>query len=255
MSKCLTSERRLLLSQVPTLLIEPAGGAAQAPTVLLYHGWHSRKEDHRFLASLLAQRGYRVVMPDLAGHGERGPLEYDAPGVLQAHFWPIVIRSADEAGELLTDLQRDVGIAPQRTAVAGISMGGFIASAVLAEHPALAGLININGALAWAYAEQVFRGEDGAGLATDAMLQVLAERDPLRRSAAFFPRPVLMLHGTADRTIDVAIERYARDRLAPVYAAEPDRLELFEDPRSDHSVTLKMVERAFAWLGEYLPVE
>lgn len=45
-------------------------GPKQAPTVLLIHGWGGYAGMFAPLANQLVSRGYRVVVPDLLGHGE-----------------------------------------------------------------------------------------------------------------------------------------------------------------------------------------
>lgn len=46
---------------------------AQAPLaeIILYHGWGSNAEKQRFRGQLLAGFGYRVVVPEISGHGAR----------------------------------------------------------------------------------------------------------------------------------------------------------------------------------------
>ena len=52
------------------------------PLVVLSQGIGVRRQDHRFLAPMLAQAGYRVAAADLRGHGE------------SSMVWPSITRTA-----------------------------------------------------------------------------------------------------------------------------------------------------------------
>lgn len=62
-------------------------GEPQAPGLLLLHGTGAATHSWRGLAPLLAQQGYRVVAPDLPGHGFTDPLparRLSLPGMAEA---------------------------------------------------------------------------------------------------------------------------------------------------------------------------
>ena len=44
---------------------------APLPLVIFWHGWTSGKESYLRFAYLAAKEGFRVVIPDATGHGER----------------------------------------------------------------------------------------------------------------------------------------------------------------------------------------
>jgi pimeloyl-ACP methyl ester carboxylesterase len=112
-------------------------GPPSAPAIVLVHGSVvSRKMWLPQLRGLSAR--YRVVAPDLPGHGARAaePFTMDA--------------AVDRLAEVI---QRE---SHERAVVAGMSLGGFVAMELAARHPALtAGLIlsgstmNVTGLLGW----------------------------------------------------------------------------------------------------------
>jgi len=96
--------------------------------LLLLHG-HTL--DHRIWAEVAPQlaANYRVIMPDMAGHGQSGPLP----------------EGATLAGDL-ADLLHHLGL--PRAAVCGLSLGGAAAVSFALHYPALcAALIPVDAAL------------------------------------------------------------------------------------------------------------
>src|SRR6478609_9751613 len=64
------------------------------PFVMFVHGFTSAKEHNLHYAYLLAERGFRVVLPEAAYHGERSTnLNVQQ---LALHFWEIVVQTIRE---------------------------------------------------------------------------------------------------------------------------------------------------------------
>ncbi|MGE5674182.1 MAG: alpha/beta hydrolase family protein [Mycobacterium leprae] len=64
--------------------------------------------------------------------------------------------------------------------------------------------------------------------------------------------PLLMLHGTADKTLPVkGVQRFLA-KAQPLYATHPDHLVLTEYPRLNHWTTTTMVAATRDWLERYL---
>lgn len=88
-------------------------GPETGPRILALHGWNGRASMLRKLAQALAQAGYRVIVPDLPGHGESEGKRY----------------SFYELGQAVADL---FGKTPLE-AVIGHSAGGLIAAIALSR--------------------------------------------------------------------------------------------------------------------------
>ena len=100
--------------------------------VLLLHGFTSSPAEVRPLGSYLAEQGYTVYSPRLAGHGT-------APEDLRATHWRDWVDSAEAGLPVL----RHAGCT--RIALAGLSLGGSIALYLAAHRPgAYLGLITMN---------------------------------------------------------------------------------------------------------------
>jgi pimeloyl-ACP methyl ester carboxylesterase len=110
-------------------VVESASGAASS-SVVLFHGLAANKTIMSFIARGFAEQGLRVYMPDLPGHGR-------TPG-------PFTPQRAERCAEsLVRGLAAHGLIDPQRTVLAGHSLGGIIAVRV-AAHVRVAGSIAIS---------------------------------------------------------------------------------------------------------------
>ena len=112
-----------------TDVYEPRSGSPVGSVVLL-HGLFSNKKVMSITAQEFANQDLRVFVPDLPGHGK-------TPGP----FSPDRVEFCAEA--LVRDLSARKAIIPQRTLLAGHSMGGAIATRVAAD-VSLAGVIAIS---------------------------------------------------------------------------------------------------------------
>jgi pimeloyl-ACP methyl ester carboxylesterase len=98
------------------------------PLVVLSHGTGDRRQAFRFLASMLAQAGYRVANADLRGHGE------------SSMGWTSLTRT-DIAGDLLALIGHLGGAA----LIVGHSISGGAATIAAATRPEqVSGIVEIN---------------------------------------------------------------------------------------------------------------
>ncbi len=108
---------------------QPAGGTPQGYVVLL-HGLSANKRIMSYLTAGFAAQGLRVFVPDLPGHGRTdGPFSYE--------------RSEQCSENLIRELTARGVLDPERTILAGHSLGGAIALRV-ASHIPVAGVIAIS---------------------------------------------------------------------------------------------------------------
>lgn len=107
-------------------MVRDHGGPPGAPAVLLLHGLGGNALHWEEFAPLLADR-YRVVAPDLRGHGRSGdgPFSWDA---------------------LLDDVARVLDhLGVSNPAVVGHSLGGGVAALWAHRHPDCPGAVNLDG--------------------------------------------------------------------------------------------------------------
>jgi pimeloyl-ACP methyl ester carboxylesterase len=115
-----------------TDIVEPIGqpaGATPEGYVVLLHGLSSNKRIMSYITAGFALRGLRVFVPDLPGHGRTdGPFSYQ--------------RSEQCSQNLVDELTTRGLLDPERTILAGHSLGGAIALRVGSHRP-VAGVIAI----------------------------------------------------------------------------------------------------------------
>jgi pimeloyl-ACP methyl ester carboxylesterase len=115
--------------RLETTIIDRQGSTPQG-TVVLFHGISADKKIMFYIAQGFAEQNLRVFVPDLPGHGH-------SPG-------PFSPQRAEECGEALVSGLISRGMLnPERTIVAGHSMGGAMALQVGAHIP-VAGVVAIS---------------------------------------------------------------------------------------------------------------
>jgi dipeptidyl aminopeptidase/acylaminoacyl peptidase len=239
---------------VPGYLTLPMNAPARnLPTVILPHGGPISADTLDFdpLAAFLADRGYAVLQVNFRGSAGLG-FEYRNAGLQ---------RWGREMQDDLTDAVRWLearGTAdPQRVCIVGGSYGGYAALMGGASTPelyrcvvSLAGVSDLPDFASWRAkyinGRAVFQRQVGAD--SDA----LKETSP-RRLAAQFKAPVLLLHGTDDRSVPYA-QSVAMDE-ALAQAGKPHRLVTLEGGdhfMSDAAQRLQIYREIETFLAQHM---
>jgi len=175
-------------------------------------------------------------------------LRSDRPGIIGKAYFSLITYNAHKTVPAVIDYLLGVrGVDPERIAITGSSTGGFTALQAMAEDPRLAlGVIQVacgdylrflrSSSLAlddqdrWLVDGRMVLDED-----YEAQLLAIA---PIRRSANFPPRPLLLLSGAEDRAIPAACVRATAERFAEVYADAQvsDRFEWIEFEDGGHNL-------------------
>ncbi|GAB3060239.1 alpha/beta fold hydrolase [Virgibacillus ainsalahensis] len=121
------------ISEIPSLVVADTSKEQEAlPAVIYFHGFTSAKEHNLPLAYLLAEKGYRVILPDSKYHGKR---EGEISSIKkQISFWDIVMQNVGELQTIKDFLDKENLILNERFGVAGTSMGGITTSAALTQY-------------------------------------------------------------------------------------------------------------------------
>lgn len=244
--------QKIILNNIPCLLVRPTSFKGKLPTLFHYHGWSSKKERQRFFASTIATYGYQVILPDSDYHGDRKPLSDYSSNNLIEYFPKIIIQSVEEFNEIKKEAEELYQVDKNRIAVSGHSMGGFIASSIFARNQDIKVLICINGASSWKKAmvmpEEVGRFKNEYNIYEEE----LKEFDPITFNDKFYPRPILMLHGDADTSVPINIQRYFYEEVHLLYKDNPEKIKLEEYKNMNHHISIRMVESTVMWLDKYL---
>ena len=225
----------------------PAAAGGRRPAVIVHpEAGHTAREMRGMLHDLAA-RGYVAVAADYRRATPRGTyrsslFNWREPGDARA-VWERVVA--------------DPGVDPARIALLGFSQGGVYslmiaaqtgeAAAVVAYYPvtdfetwldtAAAG-----GREAWVFRliRRHFRKQSGA--ATDAEFRALLGRASPLRHAGRITAPVLLVHGTRDRSAGVEESR----RLAARLRELGREVELLEVPEAGHVFNFRVARKATA---------
>ena len=96
-------------------------GSEDAPAVVAIHTAGADGRQWRHVAPLLADAGYRVVVPDLPGHGKSYPVDWEPHDTIHQH------------AEFVLDFVRELDL--DAPAVMGCSIGGDTVLDLAVEHP------------------------------------------------------------------------------------------------------------------------
>lgn len=184
--------------------------AAPRAELILYHGWGSNAEKQRFRGQLLAGFGYRVIVPEIPGHGARGMLDYDGPEA-GLDFLRVLRASISEC----VQLAEAVFTPGEAHFLVGHSLGGMVALGALTPLATqLNGVAALNSTANWSHAAQalqgVFRDDGAAAQGLDApesaaLRADLDAYDPAHWQARGLDVPVLLTNGSLDRTLPAAL--------------------------------------------------
>lgn len=213
---------------IPGVLLLPRE-PVPAPGVLLLHGYSSRKEHvAEGVGGPLMRHGIASLSIDLPLHGTRAdPLQAQAmrnPITLMS-IWRTALKECRLALGYLRarpEIDRDC------TAVAGYSLGSFLAVMAAADDPTVRAVVLAAG------------GDLPAGTPLSAVARTVA--DPVRAVRKLRGRPLLMVHGTGDRTVTPDQAQRLFDA-----AAEPKELKWWN---AGHILPPAAIDYAAEWLRE-----
>lgn len=233
---------------IPVTIVDPPGEASRG-TVLLYHGLTASREGQGKEIDRLARGGFRVVAVDAPGHGERRwpDLEARLEGDSSRLLLGIVQEAVDEVPRVLDHLQgRSTGtLGP--FAIAGISMGAYIAFAALGREKRLSAAVPILGSPDW---RTVVRGE------ADADTRRILEQSPHLHLAGFHGKAVLALNAGRDVHVLPTPARHFVEQLRGRYPDAVERYTYVLYPESEHFMREEdwedVLSRTVTWLQRAL---
>lgn len=215
-------------ARVPSIFLRPDLDA-RVPAVLLLHGYSSSKERlSNTMGRSLAMRGIASLAIDLPLHGARDDAMIDEarsnPLGLLKH-WKTALAEAKDA---IAWLAENAVIDPTRIGVAGYSLGSYVALQTAAADKRVKCVI-------------VAAGGDLPATPWTGMMRMVS--NPLSSVKSLKGRPLLMLHGTRDRTILPEQSQRLYDA-----ASEPKQLKWYE---SGHALPASSADDAARWLVKH----
>lgn len=241
---------------IPTLEVVPEEMEGKPLACVLYfHGFTSAKEHNLPFAYMLAERGYRVLLPDSKHHGERYVKMSEED--LQLSFWTIVHQNIQE-GEILHEYLQEYNLLlNNRIGVAGTSMGGITASSMLTTYDWIQAIAVFMGtAKTTTYAKRQLEQVKNSGVLlpekdTKEILQAIEATDLSKHLDKMNGKPVYMWHGEKDAVIPFTLAEEFYER---VNQEEKNNMQIVfeQDENAGHKVSRKAFLTGADWIQQNL---
>ncbi|WP_181349156.1 prolyl oligopeptidase family serine peptidase [Thalassobacillus sp. CUG 92003] len=246
------------LEDIPVLIVVDSSKEGQPlPVFTYYHGFTSAKEHSLVQAFMLAQKGYRVVLPDSILHGVRD--EEINHQELQFKFWEIVDQNLLDIQTIYEALQERQLILQQRFGLGGTSMGGITTAAALTMYPFIkVAAVMMGSPKPVDFAEKMIQDVKKTGIElpiTDEQLQelyaTLNEVDLSKQIDKLYGRPIFFWHGDADSVVPFE-HAYDFYNEAISHYKNPENIRFLREVGQDHKVSRFAMLEFANWVEMHL---
>ncbi|MFC6038055.1 prolyl oligopeptidase family serine peptidase [Paenisporosarcina macmurdoensis] len=231
----------------------------QVPVVIFLHGFTSAKEHNLHYAYQLAEKGFRVLLPDAHLHGERQePLDEVQ---LSLRFWETILTSIEEIDILRNELiNRNLVVDHTKIGLAGTSMGGIITLGSLNVYPWIdtaAVMMGSPGYVQLAKAQMSQFESRGfklpiSDIERKQMFETLSKFDITLNPSTLNGRPIFFWHGMQDNVVPYEPTFNFFNALKKSYAHDPQRFQFMTDKTASHAVSRKGMLAATDFVAHYL---
>ena len=245
------------IGQIPILHVaQKEKWDERLPLVIFVHGFTSAKEHNLHFAYLLAEKGYRTILPDAQFHGERdnGLRGND----LNMQFWEIVLNTLRELNILKKSLEDQALIDPERIGVIGTSMGGIVTLGALTQYKWIKTAISLMGNpthTKFALSHIAVAKEHGVAIHEEEISQLLhslRQIDLSIQPEKLANRPLLFWHGKKDAVVPYAPTYDFYESIRSLYADTPDKLRFISEEKAGHKVNRAALLESVEWFETYL---
>jgi uncharacterized protein len=248
-----------LIGHIPVLHVsEQRAFDKEMPLIIFIHGFQSAKEHNLHYAYLMAEKGFRVLLPDVVYHGEREAGYSESQ--LMPRFWEIVLQSIHELAFLKDDLLARKLIDSNRIGIAGSSMGGIVTNGALAAYDWITAGVSLMGNPSYvAYAEQqiaeIKKRKLKFTLTDEEVTKVIEQLKPFDLSLnqdKLANRPLLFWHGAKDPIVPYQYAYRFYEGVKAGYNEMDKKIDFILDQRAGHKVSREGVLRTAEWFEEHL---
>lgn len=248
-----------LINEIPVLHIaDQKRRGERLPFIIFVHGFTSAKENNLHYAYLLAQKGFRVILPEALHHGERN--RGLSGNRLNIRFWEIVLQTIEELDILKRSFEEEQLIDPSRIGVVGTSMGGIVTLGALTKYNWIKAATSLMG---MPYYEKFALSQIGEmkkkGIELpiqekeiSQLMDKLREHDLSIQPEKLRNRPLLFWHGKQDNVVPYSSTYHFYESIKPLYLHEPEKLQFIGDEHAGHKVSNDGVYQAVKWFETYL---
>ncbi|WP_079709150.1 prolyl oligopeptidase family serine peptidase [Paraliobacillus ryukyuensis] len=241
-------------NHIPLLVVEEAEKSNEALPVLTYlHGFTSAKEHNLPIAYLLAERGYRVILPDCYLHGER---EEDVGNQeRQMKFFEVVQQNLIEIKQIKQLLDKKGLIKDKRFGLAGTSMGGITTAAALTKYDWIkASAVLMGTPKLVTFAEELMEKIKQTGYQLpiteeeiNFILTGLRSIDLSLQPEVLAGRPLFFWHGEEDSVVPFEQSYSFHESVVPLYK-NPESIRFLREVGRGHKVSRFAILETVNWL-------
>lgn len=237
------------------IVVETEKQQAALPTVIYFHGITSAKEHNLPLAFLLAENGFRVVLPDSLYHGER---ETNEISDVRYYLFNIVIQNIKELHKIRQDLEEKGLILNNRIGVAGTSMGGITTASALSQYDWIKTAAILMGSPKIAtFAKElvdIYTKSGALPLSEQEVNQLydtLLGYDLSLQPEKLNERPVLFWHGDQDPTVPFDHSYSFYQQIKSIYR-DQDNVKFLREIGRGHKVSRLAILETVKWFVSHL---
>lgn len=222
------------------------------PALIFIHGFSSAKEHNLHVAYLLAEKGYRVLLPDTLNHGERA--KELSENEFQMSFWDIVVQTIHELRMIKDHYIEHKLIDEQRIGVAGTSMGGIITLGALTQYSWVSAAVSLMGCPSYQeFAHDLLNKLHDTQInipsgELEKIITGLKRYDLSQQTNTIHDRPILFWHSKADKVVPF---KYAWELYEELKLKNHD-VNFLVDDEAGHKVPRYAVLETVSWITDKL---
>lgn len=245
------------IHSIPSLIvIDSQYENKSLPMIIYSHGFTSAKEHNLPIAYLLAEKGYRVVLPDSEYHGER-EIKMSAEK-RQISFWDVVIQNVNEIETIKAYFDQRGLILDGRFGLAGTSMGGITTTAALTQYPWIKTAAVLMGSpKITAYAKTLVSTLKKTGdlpvsdETIDELYKVIELYDLSKQKEKLNERPLLFWHGENDAVVPFDHSYTFYEEAVKLYKNQDD-IRFIKESNHGHKVSRFAIKETVKWFDKHL---
>lgn len=230
----------------------------ELPLIFFIHGFMSAKEHNLHYGYLLAEKGFRVILPDVIYHGNRetGYNELD----LSKRFWGIVIQTIKELNILKDELVARHLVQSDKIGVVGTSMGGIVTNGAMAAYDWISTGVSLMGnpkfvTFAKYQVKQIKREKPELKFDDSEVQKQLEKLKPYDLSLnqeKLNTRPMMFWHGAKDSIVPYTFAYNFYEDMKSTYENDNDKFVFILDEKAGHKVSRPGVLKTVDWFEKHL---
>jgi uncharacterized protein len=251
-------EKSLLKNNPHLHIVNKSEQQRKLPFIIFNHGFTSAKEHNLHYAYLLAEKGFRVILPEAIYHGEReqGLTEKD----LYSHFWEIVIKTIHELDDYKEYYVNEGLVDQEQIGLAGTSMGGIVTLGALTKYKWVKAAVSLMGMPAYEeYLHWQLEQMQSLGISLsftneqiEEQLLFLRQYDLSLQPEKLENRPLLFWHGKKDPIVPYHLTYQFYQSIKVKYQKTPANIKFISDEQADHKVSREGLKATVEWFEKHL---